>query len=143
MILKITGWTQEELSKILEVSRVTVNCWLHGNDISSSSKRVISEKFQIPINFFDISLDENIEYYRVIYSVLYKNLDKYKNNRDISDKEKILDILNRIEMEEKTIYEKEISDEDIVDGLINGYNPFTGEVLDDNHILNKLNFLSL
>ena len=139
MILKITGWSQEELAKILGVSRVSVNCWLHGNDISSSSKKLISEKFQFPINFFSISLDENIEYYKVIYSVLYRNLKEYKNtdSKESSDKDKIQDILNRIELDDKTVYEKDISDEDIIDGLINGYDPFTGEVLDENHILNN------
>ena len=139
MILKISGWSQEELAKILGVSRVSINCWLHGNDISSSSKRLISEKFQFPINFFDISLNENIEYYKVIYSVLYKNIKNFKGEEDnnVSDDEKVLDILNRIESDEKSIYEKEISDEDIIDGLINGYDPFTGEVLGQDHILNN------
>ncbi len=139
MILKITGWSQDELAKVLGVSRVSINCWLHGNDISSASKRLISEKFQFPINFFDISLNENIEYYKVIYSVLYKNLKLYKkdDSKEISDKEKVLDILNRIETEDKTIYCKDISDSDIIDGLINGYDPFTGEVFDDNHLLNN------
>ena len=137
MILKITGWSQEELANILGVSRVSVNCWLHGNDISSSSKKLISEKFQFPIGFFDVSLDENIEYYKIIYSVLYKNLKSQKDTDSLSDKDKIQDILNRIEIDDKSVYEKEISDEDIIDGLINGYNPFTGEILSDDHLLNN------
>ena len=139
MILKITGWSQDDLAKALGVSRVSINCWLHGNDISLSSKKMISEKFQFPISFFDISLDENIEYYKVVYSVLYKNLKQYMNTNSgfASDKDKILDILNRIEIDDKSIYEKDIKDDDIVDGLINGYNPFTGEVFDENHILNN------
>ncbi len=139
MILKITGWSQEDLAKVLGVSRVSINCWLHGNDISLTSKKLISEKFQFPINFFDISLNENIEYYKVVYSVLYKNLKQYinSNSNSISDKDKILDILNRIEIDDKSIYEKDITDDDILDGLMNGYNPFTGELFDENHILNN------
>ena len=139
MILKITGWSQEDLAKVLGVSRVSINCWLHGNDISLTSKKLISEKFQFPISFFDISLNENIEYYKVVYSVLYKNLKQYIDTKSesISDKDKILDIINRIEIDDKSIYEKDITDDDIVDGLINGYNPFTGEVLNKNHILNN------
>ena len=138
MILKITGWSQEELANFLGISRVSVNCWLHGNDISLSSKKLISDKFKFPIGFFDISLDENIEYYRVIYSVIYKNvMDMRSDKESFSQKDKIQDILNRLEINDKTIYEKEITDEDIIDGLINGYNPFTGEVLDENHLLNN------
>ena len=84
MILKITGWSQEDLAKVLGVSRVSINCWLHGNDISLTSKKLISEKFQFPISFFDISLNENIEYYKVVYSVLYKNLKQYINSNSNS-----------------------------------------------------------
>lgn len=138
MILKITGWSQEELANVLGVSRVSVNCWLHGNDISLSSKKLISEKFNFPIHFFDVSLDENIEYYKIIYSVLYKNLKEFKSTdkKKLTDKEKIDDIINRIEADEKSVYDKEeLNDEDIIDGLVNGYDPFTGEIFPDNHIL--------
>ena len=38
MILKITGWTQDQLANYLGISRVTINYWLNGNSISLNSK---------------------------------------------------------------------------------------------------------
>ncbi len=140
MILKITGWNQEELAKFLGVSRVSVNCWLHGNDISISSKKLISEKFKFPLNFFNVNLDEDIEYYKLIYKVLYENikLKTSSNTKEVSVKEKVNDILNRIEFDDKTVNKNEITSEDIIDALLNAYDPFTGEVFDNNHILNNV-----
>ena len=137
MIIRITGWSQEELANVLGVSRVSVNCWLNGNDISLSSRKLISDKFNFPINFFDISLDENIENYKLIYSVLYKNLKKYNSKEELTDKDKIQDILNRVEFDDKSINDKDIEDDDIIDGLLKGYDPFTGEVLSSNHLINN------
>ena len=138
MILRITGWTQEELANELNVSRATVNAWLNGTSLSNSSKRLISDRFNFPIHFFETDLDQRIEYYKLIYSVLVRNLTEYKNKNktSYSDKDKVLDILNRIESDDSTLSKNEdISDTDIIDGLINGYDPFTGEVFNDDHIL--------
>lgn len=138
MIIKITGWTQEKLANYLGVSRVTINYWLNGNDISLASKKLICEKFRIPIHYFDVSLDENIEVYKIIHSTLYENIHNLlKQNEQKDDKSKILDILNKIDYDDATIYNRDINEDDIIDALSNGYNPFTGEVFDNNHILNN------
>lgn len=137
MIIKITGWTQEKLANYLGVSRVTINYWLNGEDISISSKKLISNKFNFPINFFDVSLEENIELYKIIYSTLYKNYTENIQTPTNTDKEKILNILNRIEAEDKSIYNNpNITENDIIEGLARGYNPFTGEIFTNDHILN-------
>ena len=137
MILKITGWTQDQLANYLGISRVTINYWLNGNSISLNSKKIISDKFNFPISYFDVSLDSNIELYKIMYATLYKSINELKINETKTDKDKILDILNKIESNEKTIYNKNITELDIIDGLINGYNPFTGEIFSDDHILNN------
>ena len=62
---------------------------------------------------------------------------KIKKENEMSEKDKIADILNRIEFDDKTVYNKEIEEDDILEGLANGYNPFTGEIFDENHILNN------
>lgn len=137
MLLKITGWTQESLANYLGISRATVNYWLNGNSISPSSKNIISEKFNFPISYFDISLDSNIESYKIMYATLYKNINELKITENKTDKDKILDILNKIEINDRSVYNKSINELDIIEGLVNGYDPFTGEIFDDNHILNN------
>lgn len=134
MLMKITGFTQEEFANYVGVSRATVNYWLKGEEMSSTSKRMISEKFCFPTSFFDVSLDENIEVYKIIYSTLYKN---WISSNENSNEDKITKILNELEYDEKTINIRSIDENDIIDGLCNGYNPFTGEVYNDDHILNN------
>ena len=47
------------------------------------------------------------------------------------------DLLNVIEYQiNKT--EEPVSEYEIIEGLVNGYNPYTGEVFDENHILNHV-----
>lgn len=137
MILKITGWTQDTLANFLGISRATINYILNGNSISLNSKKIISDKFNFPISYFDISLDSNIESYKIMYATLYKSINELKLKENKTDKDKILDILNKIEINEKSSYHKSISELDIINGLVNGYNPFTGEIFDDEHILNN------
>ena len=133
MLLKITGFSQEDFANYIGVSRATVNYWVNGETISSTSKRTISEKFGFPVSYFDVSLDENIEVYKIIYSTLYKN---WCNLNENVEENKILKILNELECDEKTINIRNIEEADIIDGLCNGYDPFTGEVYNDEHILN-------
>lgn len=136
MILKITNWTQDELANYLGISRVTINYWLNGSQISLNSKKIISDKFNFPISYFDISLDSNIESYKIMYATLYKSIKELNLKENKTDKDKIIDILNKIESNEKTIY-KNITELDIIEGLVNGYNPFNGEIFDEKHILNN------
>jgi len=137
MIIRITGWTQEKLANYLGVSRATINYWLNGEDISISSKKLISERFNFPLKFFDVSLEENMEIYKVIYATIYKSyIDNIQVNSN-SDKDKIKRIINEIEIEDKSSYNANITEDEIIDGLAEGYNPFTGEIFDNNHILNN------
>ena len=137
MILKITGWTQDTLANFLGISRVSINSFLNGSSISFNSRKIISDKFNFPISYFDISLDSNIESYKIMYAALYKSINELKLKENKTDKDKILDILNKIEINDKSVYNKNISELDIIDGLVNGYNPFTGEIFDSEHILNN------
>lgn len=76
----------------LGISRVTINHWLNGNSISLNSKKIISDKFNFPIGYFDISLDSNIESYKI----MYESINELKLNENKTDKDKILDILNKM-----------------------------------------------
>jgi transcriptional regulator with XRE-family HTH domain len=55
MILRITGFTQEELANYVGVSRASINSWLtNDQSMSDKSKKDICSAFQIPYSFFDI-----------------------------------------------------------------------------------------
>ena len=142
MILRITKFTQEGLANYIGVSRASINSWLtNDQSMSESSKRLICQKFQIPYNYFQIDLNQNIEYYKLVYSTIYENWSRINANRDKDDSvsSKIDEILNKIDSDlTPTLYE-EIGDMEILEGLANGYNPFTGEILDKNDILNNPN----
>ena len=134
ILLRITGFTQEELANYVDISRASINGWLNDDsNMSISSKSKIANKFGFPISYFDYDLEQNIEIYKIIYSTIYNFWKINKpNNLEIKTK-KIDEILNSIEAEfiTKTNY----TDSEIIDGLLNGYNPFTGEVFEENHIL--------
>ena len=95
MILKITGWTQDTLANFLGISRVSINNFLNGSTISFNSRKIISDKFNFPISYFDVSLDSNIESYKIMYATLCKSINELKLKENKTDKDKILDILNK------------------------------------------------
>lgn len=130
--MRITSFTQQQLADFLNVSRVTVNYWLKGENISLESKKIICEKFNIPISYFDISLEENIEIYKIIYATINNNW----NTLNIKDIDRIDEILNETESNTKTNKIK-VSENDIINGLVYGCNPFTVEIFEENHILNN------
>lgn len=133
MLIKITGFTQAEFANYIGVTRATVNYWLKGENISRSSKRLIAEKFNFPMSYFDVDLNENIETYKIIYATLYKNFKQ--QGGEVS---KIDEILNKLEFDDKTVNERDITENDIIKGLIEGYDPFTGELFEKDHILNNI-----
>ena len=134
MILKIMNCSQQELANLLGVSRVTINNWINEGNISYESKQKISDLFSFPISFFNVSLDENNTVYRIMYSTIYNGYKKLNTPRN-NENNRINEILNEIEAD--YCNDKEISDEMIIESLKSGYNPFTGEVFDDDHILNN------
>ena len=140
MILRITHFTQEELANFIGVSRASINSWLtNDQNMSESSKRLICERFQIPFNYFQIDLNQNIDYYKLVYSTIYENWNRINANKDNSVSSRIDDILNKIDSDlTPTAYEG-IGDMEILEGLANGYNPFTGEVIENSNILNNPN----
>ena len=126
MILQITEFTQEQLGHYLSVSRQTINAWLKGKSISNESITKICDKFGIPEFVFYISLDENIDCYKSIYLTILNNWqDKSKSLEEKKIDNILLEINN-----------KKISRKEILLGLQNGYNPYTKELFDKNHILN-------
>ena len=142
MILRITHFTQEELANFIGVSRASINSWLtNDQNMSESSKKLICEKFQIPYNYFQIDLNQNIDYYKLVYSTIYENWNRINVNKENDDSlsNKINDILNRIDADLTPTNYEEIGDMEILEGLANGYNPFTGEVLESNNIVNNPN----
>ncbi len=142
MILRITGFTQEELANYVGVSRASINSWLtDDSNMSENSKKIICNKFQIPLNFFYIDLNQNLDYYKMVFSIIYEN---WKRINEIKDEEKsnskrINDILNQIDSDIRPVTYEKLNEMEILEGLSNGYNPFTGEMFDDDHILNNPN----
>lgn len=147
MILRITRFTQEELAKYIGVSRASINSWLSDDStMSDSSKKLIADKFGFPVAFFQTDLNQNIEYYKLVFSVIFerwKEMDSNVCEKENSKMEKVNDILDQIYSNtDSTVYE-ELGEFEILEGLSNGYNPYTGEVFDDNHILNDDSVKSL
>lgn len=141
IILRATGMTQGELAEYLEVSRASVNAWIQNvNIMTYNSKNLVAERFNIPISFFDLDLKNNKSKICEIYNYLKEFWNK-KNNKILDDQMLINQIIDEIELNSKTEEESinyyEASEEEIIDGLCCGYNPFTGEIFSDSHILNN------
>ena len=147
MLLRITNMTQEELANYIEVSRASINMWLcDDSNMSYNSKDKIANKFQFPITFFNIKLEDDVNLHKVVFSTLSDSWKRIKNDKGNNEKiDKINQLLN--ELESDSFYnekeEKSITDEEILDALINAYNPFTGECFENNHILNNNRIKSL
>ena len=100
MLLRITGYTQEDLANYVGVSRASINAWLtNDSSMSEKSKRDICEAFQIPYSYFQIDLNQNIEYYKLVYTTIYDNWKRINPNNKESNSvtNKINDILNQID----------------------------------------------
>ena len=141
MILRITGFTQEELANYIGVSRASINSWLSDDkNMSDNSKKMICEKFQIPFSYFQIDLNQNLDYYKLVFSTLYENWKRINTNKigDNTTLDRINDILNQIDCDMTSNSYEKLNEMEILEGLSNSYNPFTGEVFDDNHILNNI-----
>lgn len=142
IIQKITNMTQEELANFIGVSRVTLITWLHDNNVrmSYTSKKMICDKFNFPMEYFDYSLNESPEVYKIIYTTIKDSWSRI--NPNVDDQTKINNILNNLDIllmnPESKKEDINISDEEIIDGLCNGYNPFTGEILDKNDLLSNV-----
>lgn len=135
MIRRITGLNQEELSDFLGVSRASVNTWENSNaEMTIYQKKIICEKFNIPIELLDEDLKSNIEIGKIIYKTIQSTWDKLKKeNMELTEEE----FLNKIEREVIGMHkETEISDYEMIEGLTKGYDPYTGEVFEEEHILN-------
>ena len=142
MILRITAFTQEELANYIGVSRASINSWLtDDSNMSDNSKKLICDKFQIPLNYFKIDLNQNLDYYKLVFSTIYENWKRINSNEQVEDAQakRINDILNQIDSDMNPISYEELNEMEILEALSNGYNPFTGEVYDNNHILNNEN----
>lgn len=147
MLLRITNYTQEELANFVGVSRASINSWLiNDTTMSNHSKENIANKFQFPVSYFDIDLNQDLNLYKIVFSTLYESWKRVnlQNNEEIDDMfNKINKILNEVVSDYKeTDYNNfkfnNISESEILEGLSNGYNPFTGEMFDENHILNNV-----
>lgn len=135
MLLRITGFTQDELANYVNMSRASINCWLHDDSsMSETSKKKIAEKFSFPVMFFNYDLNQDIELYKIIYSTIYESWNKI--NKQIVSTSKIDNIINRIE--KNFCPSEEFTNQEIVEALINNCNPFTGELFESNHILNDI-----
>lgn len=141
MLLRITNFTQGELASFLDVSRASLNSWLSDDStMSISSKTSIANIFQFPVSYFDIDLDQDMSLYRVVFSSLSNSWNRIKNEnfakQYFTTDDKINEILNNLEFDFYSDIEHDaLSDEEIIEGLAGGFDPFTGEVFNENHIL--------
>ena len=122
MILRITGFTQEQLAKYLNVSRASLISWLKDDsNMSINSKSIIANAFNFPVSYFDIDLNKDLDVYRVVYSTIFEFWKK-QNVVIKDDKECIINnILNEIESSFSNVRHVDFSNEEIIEGLINGY----------------------
>ena len=139
IILRATRMTQGQLAEYLGVSRASVNAWVqNSNTMTNNSKDLVAEKFCFPFSFFDLNLKDNKEEIIRVYSLIKENWEKeHKDNSDMDFLNRTIDELENGLEEEKEIVFNDVSQEDILIGLCNAYNPFTGEVFNDTHILNN------
>ena len=118
IILKITGWGINDLARFLSVSEITINYWLKGNDISLYSKKLICQRFNLPISYFNIDLKNDFSRYELIYH----NIEQIIKSNNI----KINNQRNHI-----------LSELEIISCLAQGINPLTGKTFAKDHILNN------
>ena len=135
MLLRITGFTQEQLANYVDISRASINSWLSDDSsMSHLSKKKIADKFGFSVSFFSYDLEQDIELYKVIYTTIY---DRWvRENKQVNLNSKINNILNCIE--QSFLPREEFSNSEILEALINNCNPFTGELFEENHILNDI-----
>lgn len=140
IILRATRMSQGELAEYIGVSRASINAWVQDSStMTYNSRKLVAEKFNFPISYFNYNLKNNREKIIEVYNLIKENWNK--KNHTYSE----IDFLNQVidELEEKIIepeelnINREITEEEILDGLSNGYDPFTGEVLSDKHLLNN------
>ena len=140
IILRATRMSQGELAEYIGVSRASINAWVQNSNVMSfNSRELVAKKFNFPISYFNYNLKNNREKIIEVYNLIKENWNK--KNHTYSE----IDFLNQVidELEEKIIepeelnINREITEEEILDGLSNGYDPFTGEVLSDKHLLNN------
>ena len=140
IILRATRMSQGELAEYIGVSRASINAWVQDSNVMTfNSRELVAKKFNFPISCFNYNLKNNREKIIEVYNLIKENWNK--KNHKYSE----IDFLNQVidELEEKIIepeelnINREITEEEILDGLSNGYDPFTGEVLSDKHLLNN------
>ena len=140
IILRATRMSQGELAEYIGVSRASINAWVQDSNVMTfNSRELVAKKFNFPISYFNYNLKNNREKIIEVYNLIKENWNK--KNHKYSE----IDFLNQVidELEEKIIepeelnINREITEEEILDGLSNGYDPFTGEVLSDKHLLNN------
>lgn len=140
IILRATRMSQGELAEYIGVSRASINAWVQNSNVMTfNSRELVAKKFNFPISYFNYNLKNNREKIIEVYNLIKENWNK--KNHTYSE----IDFLNQVidELEEKIIepeelnINREITEEEILDGLNNGYDPFTGEVLSDKHLLNN------
>lgn len=140
IILRATRMSQGELAEYIGVSRASINAWVQNSNVMTfNSRELVAKKFNFPISYFNYNLKNNREKIIEVYNLIKENWNK--KNHTYSE----IDFLNQVidELEEKIIepeelnINREITEEEILDGLSNGYDPFNGEVLSDKHLLNN------
>ena len=135
MIRRITNLNQDELANMLNVSRASINTWENSNgNMTTYQKNIISEKFNIPIELIDDDINDDVEKCKKLYLFISARWNEINSQETLLSDD---DILNKVELEiKKDEIKNDISDNDIIDALTNGYDPYTGEVYDNTHILN-------
>ena len=71
MLKRITGYNQEELANYLGVSRASINLWDNSDGkMTTYQKNIISNRLDIPIEYFDNDLVNNFDKSKELYQII-------------------------------------------------------------------------
>ncbi len=140
MLKRITGLNQYDLAELLDVSRASINSWENSEEpMTTYQKNVISKRLNISPDLLSDDLVDNYDKCQELYLAIQSRWNLYNKNNKLSKED---EILNRLEYEFNR-EQIQLSTNELLEGLTNGYDPYTGEIFEDNHILNDKNIKGL
>ena len=114
-ILSITKMSKQELAEFVSITEDMIDEYLNGEEIPKKIKERFATIFSFPSFYFDIDTSKD-EYFKRIMRETIKN--EWEHNKPQK-------------------YKHNITDEEIIDCLINAHDLITHKKFDDEHILNN------
>ena len=114
-ILSITKMSKEELADFVSVNKNNIDSYLNGEEIPKKIRERFATIFSFPVFYFDVDVSEDEYFKKLIKATIRK---EWENNKPQK-------------------YKLNITDDIIIDSLLNAYDPVTHEKFDEDHILNN------